>query len=84
MPTGALLGTPGVVVGSIIEGSGAEQAGLRVGDLIVAFNGTPIKGMADLAAAVRLSSPGDVVTVEFQREGETFTVDAALGVNSGQ
>lgn len=79
-----LIGQPGVVVGEVTIGSGADNAGLLSGDLIVGFNGGEIKSMSDLAAAVRLQPPEATVTVEFVRDGQTLAVDVTLGLLNGQ
>jgi putative serine protease PepD len=78
------IGEPGVVVGEVTVGSGADIAGLLSGDLIVGFNGDRIKSMSDLAAAVRLQSPEATVTVEFVREGQNMLVEVTLGLLNGQ
>ena len=75
-----VIGEPGVVVGEVTLGSGADTAGLQSGDLIVGFNGGVIKSMSDLAAAVRLQPPEATVIVEFVREGQNLLVDVTLGL----
>ena len=74
------IGEPGVVVGEVTVGSGADSAGLLSGDLIVGFNGTEIKGMSDLAAAVRLQPPNATVILEFVRDGQRQAVEVTLGL----
>jgi putative serine protease PepD len=79
-----VIGEPGVVVSEVTVGSGADSAGLQSGDLIVGFNGTAIKGMSDLAAAVRLQPPNATVTVEFVRDGQPQAVEVTLGLLNEQ
>ena len=55
----------GVLVLSIIEGSGAEQAGMQPNDIITAINGVPVVTPLDFQK-VDLT-PGDTVTVEVLR-----------------
>ena len=43
-----LTGDTGVAIESVVEGSPASRAGLRVGDVIVGFGDTPIKSIDDL------------------------------------
>ncbi len=78
------IGEPGVVVGEVTVGSGADSAGLQSGDLIVGFNGTAIKGMSDLAAAVRLQPPNATVIVDFVRDGQPQAVEVTLGLLNEQ
>jgi serine protease Do len=44
-PTGALVGT-------VMQGSPAQQAGVQIGDVITEFDGKPIKGSSDLPILV--------------------------------
>ncbi|HJM97124.1 MAG TPA: PDZ domain-containing protein, partial [Acidimicrobiales bacterium] len=76
------LGRAGALVISVVMGSPADSAGLETGDLIIAVDDAPILGMSELAARIRLSSPGTTLEVTVLRNGEqmTFTVVlAALG-----
>lgn len=53
----------GAIVGEVVAGGPAEQAGIEPGDLIIAIDGeeiTPDRTLADLVAAY---APGDEVTV---------------------
>jgi len=58
----------GVLIISIIEGSGAEKAGLQKDDLITGVNGVVIVTPFDFQK-VDLK-PGDTVTVTVQRDGQ--------------
>ena len=58
----------GVLIISIIEGSGAEKAGLQKDDLITGINGVVIVTPFDFQK-VDLK-PGDTVTVTVQRDGQ--------------
>ena len=73
------LGDPGVVVTRVIPETGAAAAGVQVDDLIVGFNGVEIRSMGDLAAAVRLRAPDEVVEVVVQRNGERIALVVTLG-----
>lgn len=69
----------GVVVLAVVDGSPAERAGLRPGDLLVALEDETLATAEDLLAALRGRSPGDTVSVTFIREGEETTVEVELG-----
>ena len=75
--------TSATVVGaSVIEltsGGAAAAGGLRVGDIITAFNGLPISGKTDLTAQVRSAAAGSSATVTFVRDGERLEIDVTLG-----
>jgi len=71
-------GPAGALVTGVAPDTPADAAGLQVGDLIIAYNGQPIAGFADLGALVRASQPGDTVTLTVSRAGEQITVEATL------
>ena len=60
----------GVLVLEVTAGSGADEAGLEEGDVIVGFDGEPIATVEDLLARIRASEPGETVEIEYFREGE--------------
>ncbi|HEY7704168.1 MAG TPA: trypsin-like peptidase domain-containing protein [Acidimicrobiia bacterium] len=72
-------GTAGAVVTEIEPGTPAALAGLQTGDLVVSIDGEPVQSSLDLAAAVRSADPGDQVTLEVLREGQTVSVTVELG-----
>jgi S1-C subfamily serine protease len=72
--------TNGALVGEVVPGSGADDAGIRPGDIIVAIDGEPIEDFADLSAAIRGMDPGATVELEIVDEaGERRTVTVTLG-----
>ena len=68
----------GAEVLAILDGSGADNGGLQVGDIITAVNGTEVSGSSDLQSAVSEFSAADTVTLSIYRSGETTTVDVTL------
>lgn len=48
--------------------SPAQKAGMKRGDLILAVDGKPVQGVADLQTKIRGYSPGETVTLEVLRE----------------
>jgi serine protease DegQ len=73
--------TEGALVQEIVGGSAAERAGLEVGDVIVAVDGTRVKGASDLRNTIGLKRSGDTVKVDVIREGKRrqFTAQLAEG-----
>jgi S1-C subfamily serine protease len=69
----------GAVVDSVQEGSGADDAGMRSGDIIVGIDGEPLVTMSELVAEVRRRAPGDVLTLTIVRDGEELDVEVTLG-----
>jgi S1-C subfamily serine protease len=73
----------GAFVVEVEPGSGADDAGLQQGDVILEVNGDPITSSEDLGAAVRSSEIGDQMEVTIERDGEQQTVTATLGRPGG-
>ncbi len=55
--------TSGVIVADVVEGSPAEAAGIREGDVIVAIGGTEIRSVRDVSLVLSRYRPGDTVAV---------------------
>jgi serine protease DegQ len=68
----------GALVFGVVEGSPAEAAGFREGDVIVAIDGEEITIPEDLFSYLRGKEPGDEVTVTVNREGEEVEITARL------
>ncbi len=69
----------GAVVEQIGSGSPAAQAGMQVGDVITAVNGTAISGQDDLLNALANATPGATMTLTVNRDGSTISVKVQLG-----
>jgi membrane-associated protease RseP (regulator of RpoE activity) len=64
----------GVLILSIIENSGAEQAGLLANDIITSINGIPILSPADFPNL----SPGEIANVSILREGQPLDYELKI------
>jgi Zn-dependent M28 family amino/carboxypeptidase len=69
----------GVRAGSVADGSGAAQAGLRPGDVVIAMGGKPIDDLRGLSEALKTFVPAQDIDVQFIRDGKTHTVPMRLG-----
>jgi serine protease Do len=69
----------GALVAEVNPDSPAAKAGIQRGDIIVEFDGTPIKEMHELPRLVANTPPGKAVTVKILRQGKekTFNVTVA-------
>ena len=68
----------GVKFAEVRENSPAAKAGLKAGDLMVSFDGKPIRTLYDFTYALREKKPGDEVEVKVVRGGEPLTVRVTL------
>ena len=68
----------GALVNSVGNGSPAERAGLKPGDVITEFNGAPVTDTNSLRNAVAGSQPGTEVTLTIVRERQRQELRATL------
>ena len=68
----------GALVSQVVEGSAAEKAGIRAGDVVTAVNGKPVKDAAGLRNVIGLLSVGDKVDVALLRDGKPRRVTAVI------
>jgi serine protease Do len=61
----------GVTVSSVVAGSPADQAGLKVGDTITSVDGKKVSKGADLVADIASRKAGTKVTLSFLRNGKS-------------
>ncbi len=69
----------GVLIAEVTDDSPADRAGLLEDDIIVKFNGAPVKGPSHLYMLVRSKMPGDAVKLEVLREGSSRDITVTLG-----
>lgn len=68
----------GTVVAEVIQGSPADRAGLKVGDIIKSVNGRKILSSADVRNHIGLLRVGETVNLEILRDGRQLTITAAI------
>jgi len=69
----------GALVSKVEPGSPAAAAGLKEGDVVLEFNGTPIADASDLPAAVAGTKHGAKVDVKVWRERAQKSLDVTVG-----
>ena len=69
----------GALVSNVEKGGPAEKAGLREGDVILAFDGQTIDSAGQLPAVVAATDPGKAVTLQVWRDRATREVEVKLG-----
>jgi Do/DeqQ family serine protease len=71
--------TRGVVVASVTPSSAAARAGIRTGDVIVAFNGQPIADGNSLRNQIAATRPGTEVQLTIVRNKQEQEIRVQLG-----
>jgi S1-C subfamily serine protease len=85
----------GAIVADVVSGSPADEAGLRAGQGVIEFQGNPetpdggdvitavdgeeIVDAGDLPRIIALRDPGETVTLEVIRDGDTEEIELTLG-----
>jgi len=77
-------GTRGVILAKVAEGSPAEKAGVRDGDVVVALDGTPTQDTDDLRNLVAAAGPGHDAKLEIYRNGKRKRIVVKLGEMPGE
>ncbi|HEV3182714.1 MAG TPA: DegQ family serine endoprotease [Steroidobacteraceae bacterium] len=75
------LGLPsavGALVSQVVEGSPADHAGIRTGDVITSVNGQPVKSNSELRNTIGLLRVGDKVEIGLLRDGKPLRVTAVI------
>ena len=69
----------GALVTNVTRGSPAEAAGVRIGDIIVAFDGAAIGKSSDLSLTVARTPVGKAVDVMVLRDGRRVSLTVRIG-----
>ncbi|AEH44896.1 protease Do [Thermodesulfatator indicus DSM 15286] len=69
----------GALVTDVAPNSPADKAGLKPGDIIVEYNGKPVKNVAELRTLVALTSPGTKVKMVVFRKGHKKELEVVIG-----
>lgn len=69
----------GAEVKELTPGGAAEKAGVKVGDIVVKFNGQAVTTAGELTAAVRQEPAGASAQIQIIRDSKTVTLNVVLG-----
>jgi serine protease Do len=84
-PTSGYLGVsldvdaPGVKINQVLPGTGAEKAGLKVNDQILAVNSEAVETAEAFMALLQRMKPGDTITLKIVRSDKEMELKATLG-----
>ena len=68
----------GALVGSVTRGQPAARAGIEPGDVILEFNGKPVRNTDELVATVVRTKPGTTVPVKILRDKQERTLNITV------
>lgn len=73
--------TKGVLITQVVAGSSADQAGLRVSDVVTQINGKAVDDSREIRNIVGLMRLGEELQLTLLREGKEMSVQAYIGEN---
>lgn len=73
----------GLFISGIAEGSGAEEAGLQVNDMILEVDGQPVESTSEINEIRDEKKPGDTLKFKILRDSTTMEIDVKLTEDSG-
>ncbi|MCU0648756.1 MAG: M28 family peptidase [Gemmatimonadaceae bacterium] len=83
VPDMATVDGKGMKLSGVRPGSPADVSGLKAGDVIVEFAGTPVTDLYTYTDALRSKQPGDEVVIVVMRGGERLSLKVVLGKRGG-
>jgi serine protease Do/serine protease DegQ len=72
----------GALVAGVVQGSAADRAGVKTGDIITSVNGMSTKGAGELRATIGMLRVGDKVELGILRDGKPRKVTAMISERS--
>lgn len=72
-------GSKGVVIAEVKQGSPADDAGLRTGDIVVKVGDESVASAKEVQVAIRKHQPGETVPITLSRNGQSASVNLTIG-----
>jgi serine protease Do len=75
------LGLPrreGALITTVTKAGPADSAGLKPGDVVIEYNGKPVKDSSDLVNQVVRTKPGTTVPLKVVRKGQTQSLNVTV------
>lgn len=80
---GITAANDGIYVAELVDRGAAMEAGIQVGDVIVAINDAPTHNTAQLQGEISKYRPGDKINVKYIRDNKQATASVTLRNNQG-
>lgn len=75
----------GVLISEVVDGSPADKAGLKSGDVIVRLDGEEVDNESEIRREIRAHKPGESLNFTVKRDGAETTISVKLGsVDEGE
>lgn len=71
----------GIIVSDVVRSSPAEEAGVKVGDIILEVNGEKVNSEFDFVGILADKRAGDILKMKIYRERKTVNLELKLGKN---
>ncbi len=71
----SLASSRGAVVSAVTDGSPADEAGVRAGDVVVAFDGETVRSARQLSRLVQETPPGRAAGITIRRDGARLELE---------
>lgn len=78
------LDSTGVYIHSILEGSDADEAGLKAGDKIISIDGVDVTNADSVKKAISDKKPSDKLSMTIERKGREYTIRITLSEYKGE
>ena len=69
----------GVVIGEVVGGGAADDAGLVSGDRVITIDGAPVTNFGEVVGLVQSKFAGDRIDIEVVRDNDRVILSATLG-----
>ncbi len=79
-----LEGIRGIIIAGVLRGGPADRAGLQAGDIITHINDQPLDDATTALNLIAQTPPGQTIALEVIRNGQRFTLKAAVGKRPGR
>jgi Do/DeqQ family serine protease len=79
-----LASSEGALVSEVVDGSPAQKAGIRSGDVITSVNGQPVKSNSALRNTIGLMRIGDKIEIGLLRDGKPQHLTATIAEPAGE